>query len=157
MHNQPYLYPGDQPASAPFGTSGSFNVKVPPGYLWVLGDHRGVSFDSRGHVSYPGNGMIPEDKVIGRAFLVVWPPSQWRVLSIPLTFEQPGITAAPARSASAAPALAGAALQGVAVRPAPPYVQTTVGFAGAFPVWWLFRRFSSRSGHKRRGGRRWRG
>jgi signal peptidase I len=153
IHEQAYLYPGDRPASAPLGTSGSFSVKVPPGYLWVLGDHRGLSFDSRGHVSYPGNGMIPEDKVIGRAFVVVWPPSHWRILSIPATFEQPGIaTAAGPGTRSAATAVAAAAAPGVAVRPSAPYLPTTAGLAGAFPVWWLSRRLRFR-----RGRRRWRG
>jgi signal peptidase I len=158
IHEQSYLYPGDRPSSAPPGTSGSFNIKVPPGYLWVLGDHRGVSFDSRGHVDYPGNGMIPEDKVIGRAFVVAWPPSQWRILSIPATFEQPGIaSAAPAHTASSATGVAAATVAGVQVRPGAPYLQTTAGFASAFPVWRLSRRFASRSGRRRRSGRGRRG
>ena len=94
LHEQSYLYPGDRPGSAPSGIPGHFNVTVPAGYLWVLGDHRGISDDSRGHEADPGNGMIPEDEVIGRAFVIVWPPSQWQILPIPSTFEQPGIVRA---------------------------------------------------------------
>jgi len=154
IDEQSYLYPGDRPASAPSSGSGFFNVKVPPGYLWVLGDHRSVSFDSRGHVSYPGNGMIPEDKVIGRAFVVVWPPSKWRILSIPATFEQPGISAAAGTGTWSA---ANKVAAGVAVRPAAAYVPTAASFACAFPVWWLSRRFSFRRGRWRGGGRGWRG
>ena len=60
LHEQSYLYPGDRPGSAPSGIPGHFNVTVPAGYLWVLGDHRGISDDSRGHEADPGNGMIPE-------------------------------------------------------------------------------------------------
>ena len=68
----------------------------------MLGDHRSISDDSRGHEADPGNGMIPEDEVIGRAFVIVWPPSQWRILPIPATFEQPGITRTAAAAAAAA-------------------------------------------------------
>ena len=51
-----------------------------------MGDHRDVSYDSRGHASDPGRGTIPESQVVGRAFVVVWPLSRFRVLPIPQTF-----------------------------------------------------------------------
>ena len=75
-----YLYPGEAP-SAEF-----FNITVPPGRLWVMGDHRGESSDSRYHSSDPGGGTIPESAVVGRAFVVIWPPSQVKSLPIPATF-----------------------------------------------------------------------
>ncbi len=65
-----YLYPGDAP-SFPFKT-----VIVPAGHLWVMGDHRGDSDDSRYHTSDAGGGAVPEDEVVGRAFLIIWPPSR---------------------------------------------------------------------------------
>jgi signal peptidase I len=140
LHEQSYLYPGDVPSSSPAGISGHFNVTVPAGYLWVLGDHRSISDDSRGHEADPGNGMIPEDQVIGRAFVVAWPLSQWRILSIPATFKQPGITRAAGAAAAPTPAETTAGLErGVSVRPAAPYLPTAAGFAATFPVWWVFR------------------
>jgi len=72
-----FLYPGDTPSTVPF------HVVVPDGTLFVLGDHRSVSSDSRDHLGSPGGGMIPVSDVIGRADWIVWPADHWRHLHRP--------------------------------------------------------------------------
>jgi signal peptidase I len=69
-----YLYPGDNPSRVPF------DIEVPEGRLWVMGDHRDDSRDSRDHLGDPGGGTVPVGKVIGRAEWIVWPLSRWRSL-----------------------------------------------------------------------------
>ncbi len=108
-----YLYPGSNPSLQ------RFKVIVPPGRIWVMGDHRADSADSRYHMQGPGDGTIPVDEVVGRAFVVIWPPSQLRTLPIPGTFKQAALDAA-GTAAPAAP-LAG-------------------GFAATVPAIWLLRR-----------------
>ncbi|MCU6482505.1 signal peptidase I [Arthrobacter silviterrae] len=62
-----YLYPGDKPSEF------AFDVTVPQGTLWLMGDHRNVSLDSRSLLGSPGGGLISTDKVIGRPWATVWP------------------------------------------------------------------------------------
>ncbi|GAA2013269.1 signal peptidase I [Microbacterium ulmi] len=51
----------------------TYDVTVPTGSLWVLGDNRDRSQDSRYHTEEPGKGFVPIDNVVGRAFLITWP------------------------------------------------------------------------------------
>jgi signal peptidase I len=145
LHEQSYLYPGNPPSLQ------HFSITVPPGRLWVMGDHRSISWDSRGHMQDPGGGTIPENMVIGRAFMIVWPPSRWRILPIPSTFGQPGINA-PSRSAAAAPAAAAARVvaAGTAVAPSSPYLPLEAGFVVALPLTWVQRRVRRRLGARMR-------
>jgi signal peptidase I len=64
--DEPYLYPGDEPSGQPF------SITVPAGRLWVMGDHRADSADSRSHTEAFG-GTIPLSDVVGKAFVKVWP------------------------------------------------------------------------------------
>ncbi len=69
-------------------SSDSFDVKVPEGSLWVMGDNRYNSRDSRANRDKPGNGFVPIDDVVGRAILISWPVDRWTWLdNYPLVFD----------------------------------------------------------------------
>ena len=61
LSEKSYLFPGDTPSEQ------RFSITVPTGRLWVMGDHRSVSWDSRGHMSDPGDGTIPLGRVRPRS------------------------------------------------------------------------------------------
>jgi len=70
-----YLQHGDDPSAVPF------DVEVPQGRLWVMGDHRSDSSDSRDHLGDPGGGTVPVTRVIGRADWIGWPARRWGSVS----------------------------------------------------------------------------
>jgi signal peptidase I len=86
--DEPYLFPGNKPSDS------EFDVTVPADRLWVMGDHRAASSDSRAHTGDPGGGSIPVDSVIGRAFVIIWPFGDAGLLSRPDTFDNDAIDAA---------------------------------------------------------------
>ncbi|MDS2172418.1 MULTISPECIES: signal peptidase I [unclassified Nesterenkonia] len=69
--HEPYLFPGDAPSQT------EFSVTVPEGHVWLLGDHRSASADSRAHVQDGDMGAVPLDDVIGRSTAIIWPWDRW--------------------------------------------------------------------------------
>ena len=67
LNEKSYLAPGEKPSTI------DFDVKVRQGYLWVQGDNRSNSADSRVHLGDPGGGQVPAEDVVGKVFAVVWP------------------------------------------------------------------------------------
>lgn len=84
LHESSYLPGGEKPSLI------RFDVEVPEGYLWVQGDNRSNSADSRVHLGDPGGGFIPVDKVVGKVFMVVWPWTHATMIERPATFETVG-------------------------------------------------------------------
>jgi signal peptidase I len=155
LQEQSYLFPGASPSA------GRFNIVVPPGRLWVMGDNRIDSADSRLHdcsyvdatasvtcEPYDRDGTIPESAVIGRAFMIVWPPSRIKILPVPSTFGQPGLNGSAGAHAAAAARAAAALDTGMPVRPSAPYLPLTAGFMLALPLTLAGRRLRRRAGRR---------
>jgi signal peptidase I len=64
---EPYIFAGNKPSEM------TFDVTVPAGKLWVMGDHRGASADSRYHQEDINKGFVPVSRVTGRVVAVIWP------------------------------------------------------------------------------------
>jgi signal peptidase I len=120
--DEPYIYQNSPLTGGPAGRE--FDpVTVPEGRLWVMGDHRSASADSREHVGDKYSGTIAVDDVIGKAALIVWPLDRFTLL------DNPDIQQTEAQAeAQAVPA--GVSVQGVAAVAAP-YV---LGLTGAVPI-----------------------
>ncbi len=71
---EPYIFAGNTASDT------NFNVTVPAGKVWVMGDHRGASADSRFHQDDINNGMVPNSKITGKVVGIVWPIKNLRIV-----------------------------------------------------------------------------
>lgn len=141
LNEADYLYPGNAPSTS------RFDITVPQGRLWVMGDHRADSADSRAHQD-TDFGTVSEDSVVGRAMVIAWPFGHWNRLEEPKTF-------ASVSDAATGSAVAGAASLRVAPDdpnrsvqlPSPAELPLVMGVVGLRRVW----------GRQRRRVRSWRG
>jgi signal peptidase I len=82
---EPYVMPGVEPcAGLNPATDYPWTITVPEGYVWVMGDNRSGSRDSRFHQGEPGGGSVPIANIVGTVFVTVWPFDHWGGVGNPL-------------------------------------------------------------------------
>ncbi|MBT2423111.1 signal peptidase I [Streptomyces sp. ISL-22] len=140
--NEDYLYPGNAPSTT------EFDITVPQGRLWVMGDHRADSADSRAHQNQDYGGTVSEDEVVGRAMVIAWPLGHWSSLEEPKTYASVSDSAA---GSTAAPQLshrvASDDSNGTIQLPSPAELPLVMGVVGLRRAW----------GRQRHRVRSWRG
>ncbi|MFG2206351.1 signal peptidase I [Streptomyces sp. NPDC048638] len=119
---EPYVHPGNPPSEL------KFSVTVPTGRIFVMGDHRSDSADSRFHLNEPYRGTVSEDNVVGQAVVIAWPFSHWRRLEEPDTFGT--VRDAPGAKAAAADPPNRVSPESLAVLPTPAELPLVMGVVG---------------------------
>ena len=84
LNERSYLAQGEKPSMI------DFDVRVKKGYVWVQGDNRSNSADSRVHLGDPGGGQVPVGAIVGKVFAVVWPFGHAQTIHRPATFDSLG-------------------------------------------------------------------
>ncbi|WP_320777666.1 signal peptidase I [Streptomyces sp. CRN 30] len=142
--DEAYVRPGNEPSTI------KFEVTVPPGRLWVMGDHRANSADSRYHRTEAFSGTVSEESVVGRAVVIAWPIAHWSGLE-----QQDTYTSVPSASATASGAshkVAPADRYELIPLPSPAELPLVMGVVGLLRTR-SGRRYGVRSGCGGRGGR----
>ncbi|WP_267244602.1 signal peptidase I [Streptomyces sp. PR69] len=137
---EPYLNPGDAPSEI------AFDVRVPQGRFFVLGDHRSNSGDSRFHLDEQG-GTVSEDSVVGRAVVIAWPVSHWRTLEERETYASvPNAPSGPTAALPVSHRVSPQDLKGMVLLPSPAELPLVMGVVGLRLLWGRRFRTEMRSG-----------
>jgi len=72
---EPYIFAGNKVSEM------DFNITVPEDKIWVMGDHRSASADSRYHQDDVNNGFVPVSRITGRAYAIIWPIKNIGIIS----------------------------------------------------------------------------
>ena len=141
--DEPYIFENTPIESRAFGP-----VTVPEGRLWVMGDHRSNSADSRVHQDQKYGGTVSEDEVVGRAKWIAWPLGHWTSLDEPNTYASVA-DSGPGSTASLSPShrVASDESNGTLQLPSPAELPLVMGVVGLRRAW----------GRQRHRVRSWRG